>query len=129
MKIIDGKYLKENPNHIFVFGDNTCHRGKAGAAKYRDFPNTYGFITKIKPDMKPSSFFDVEEYQIVYQYEISKLRNEILNNPDKHYLISKLGSGLANKYGIYQEVIEPNIRKDLSDLHNVEFLWSDGEDE
>jgi len=43
--IITAQYLKENPDHIFVFGDNTVRKGFGGAAKFRDFPNTYGFVT------------------------------------------------------------------------------------
>lgn len=45
------------------------------------------------------------------------------HNRDVEFLISKLGAGLANKYGIFEEVIEPHIKADLSDFENVRFLW------
>jgi len=49
------EYLRAHPEVIFVFGDNLIHRGKGGAAKLRDEPNTYGFITKKYPNNIDSS--------------------------------------------------------------------------
>lgn len=115
-------YLKYNPNHIFVYGDNTLHYGTAGAAKLRYMPNTYGFITKIKPDNKDDSFYRPSDYRKVYIDELNKLIGEILAHQDKTYLISKLGSGLANKYGIFESIIEPDIKNSLNQ-ENVKFLW------
>ncbi|MFW6247319.1 MAG: hypothetical protein ACOC22_04075 [bacterium] len=63
-EIITRKYLKENPEHIFVFGDNLLRKGYGGAAKLRDLPNTYGFITKKYPDNKDESFYTPDEYMI-----------------------------------------------------------------
>lgn len=49
--------------------------------------------------------------------------SEIKNNSDKLFLISKVGAGLANRYGIFEDVIEKNIKKDLESFRNVKFLW------
>lgn len=121
--MIDRDYLRSHPNSVFVFGDNLIRKGKGGAATLRDEPNTYGFITKKAPNNQDESFYRPEEYEPVFIKEISKLRQEILANPDKTYLISKLGAGLANRYRIWETVIEPNICTILGHFKNVLFLW------
>lgn len=120
---ITREYLKNNPNHIFVFGDNVKRVGTGGAAKFRDMPNTYGFITKKYPCNHDWCFYAVSEYRPVYKYEVVRLITEIESNPGKVYLISKIGSGLANKFKIFEEVIEPNLKFNLQDYSNVVFLW------
>ena len=120
---IDKKYLKENPNHIFVFGDNTLRVGLGGAAILRNEPNTYGFITKKKPSHRDEDYYRPIEYNDVYKEELGILKFMIKDNPDKTYLISKLGAGLANKYKIFEKIIEPNIKNDLKEFKNVKFLW------
>jgi hypothetical protein len=122
-EIITRKHLKENPNHIFVFGDNLLRKGKGGAAVLRDEPNTYGFITKKYPNNNDESFYHPEEYFDVYQKQIDALRSLMLVNTEKVYLISKIGAGLANRYNIFEKIIEPNIRKDLEMFNNKRFLW------
>ena len=108
-KYVTEKFLRDNPNVIFVFGDNTIRKGKGGAAKLRGEPNTHGFITKKYPNNNDESFYHVEEYIKVFGDELDLLTDKIKSNPDKTYLISKLGSGLANRYNIYESVVEPNI--------------------
>lgn len=46
--IVTKQFLDNNPNAIFVFGDNLLRVGYGGAAILRDHPQTYGFITKKK---------------------------------------------------------------------------------
>ncbi len=121
-KIIDEQYLKDNQNHVLVFGDNLLRKGKGGAAVLRDFPNTYGFITKKFPRNDSDCFYTPDEYLPVYKEEIEKLKIEIQNHPEKTYLISRLGGGLANRYYIFEQIVNPNIKNDLN-LTNIEFLW------
>lgn len=121
---ITKSYLRENPDHIFVFGDNLKRRGYGGAAKLRDEPNTYGFITKKAPNNSKGSFYKPEEYEEKFETELRRLIKEIEANPDKLYLISKLGGGLANKYGIWQKVIRPGLTK-LENYNNVKFLFKE----
>ncbi|MFW9843251.1 MAG: hypothetical protein ACFFEV_01615 [Candidatus Thorarchaeota archaeon] len=122
-KYVDAEFLRRNPDCVFVFGDNLERRGKGGAAAVRDEANTYGFITKKQPLNIGSAFYHPKEYWDVYRKEIQKLVAEVLDNPDKCYLISKLGAGLANRFNIFEEIIEVNLKKDLQDFHNVSFLW------
>lgn len=105
-----------------MFGDNTLRRGLGGAAKLRYHPQSYGFITKKLPSYTEDSFYTPEEYVIVYKQEIEKLLLRIQKEPTKHFLISKLGAGLANRHLIFEKVIEPRIKIDLAG-ENVTFLW------
>lgn len=116
-------YLKTNPNEIFVFGDNLKRIGTAGSAFLRTEPNSYGFITKKSPDNKDESFYNPDDYRGVFLKETAKLIDEILKNQDKTYLISKIGSGLANRFKIFELIIEPNLKKYLAHLNNVKFLY------
>ena len=122
-KIIDKDYLRSHPNHIFVFGDNTLRCGLGGAAALRNEPNTYGFITKIYPNNNDASFYTPDNYKHVFEKELNKLIEKIESNKNKKFLISKLGAGLANKYNIFDEVINPGIQ-DLKKYTNVSFLFS-----
>ena len=85
-------------------------------------PNTYGFITKIFPDSKDTSFFKPNWYFRIFEHGVFRLKILIESNPQKTFLISKLGSGLANKYGIWKKVVKPGIEK-IRDFSNVVFLW------
>ena len=120
--IITKEYLRNHLNHIFVFGDNTIRRGYGGAAALRDEPNTYGFITKKFPDNEVSSFYTVDEYKKIFENELFLLEEEILKHPDKLYLISPVGSGLANKFGIFEAIIDEGL-KYLKKYINVKFLY------
>lgn len=122
-RIITREYLRNHPNEIFVFGDNHFRRGTGGAAILRDEPNVYGVITKKTPSQNPEDYFTIEEYRPVFEQELSKLVDEITQNRDKTYLVSRIGGGIANRYGIFEHIIEPRIKKALEQFQNVEFLW------
>ena len=120
--IVTVQLLRSKPETIFVFGDNLIRKGYGGAAKLRDEPNAYGFVTKKYPDNRDESFYKPEEYRHVFNDEMIKLIRNIGYNPSKEFWISKLGSGLANKYNIWEEVIEPKIHI-LKMFKNVKFLF------
>lgn len=123
MKIITKEYLKSHPDEIFVFGDNQLHVGKGGAAILRDEPNVYGFITKKYPSHDNFAYYMPLQYKSVFRKELDFLKQQIRVRKNKKFLISKLGAGLANKYRIWELVIEPVLKKELSEFPNVEFLW------
>lgn len=116
------RFLRENKDHVFVFGDNTLRRGNRGGASLRGEPNTYGFITKKYPSLRDDAYFRVGEYQNVFALELRKLEYLVKANPKTTFLISPIGSGLANKYHIWERVIKPGI-KTLGKYKNVIFLW------
>jgi hypothetical protein len=107
--IVTHQYLADNPSVIFVFGDNTFGIGMGGAAKFRHHPQSLGFITKRKPDYKDSSYFTPQDYPPVFEKELEKLITHLTNSPQKTFLLSKIGAGLANRFGIYESIIIPGI--------------------
>lgn len=64
--IFDGYWtledIAENPNMIFVFGDNLQRRGKGGQAIIRDIFNTIGLVSKKEPTNAELAFFYDHEY-------------------------------------------------------------------
>lgn len=120
---ITREYLRANPNHVFVFGDNLLGIGKGGAALLRDEPNTYGFITKKAPNNRESSFYKPEEYKSVFVTELHRLVQEALKHPERTYLVSMLGSKLANRYRIWEEVILPALSETVLPV-NIQLLFS-----
>jgi hypothetical protein len=115
---VTATYLRQNPNHIFVFGDNELRIGKGGAAALRDFPNTYGFITKKFPNQMDNSFYKCDDYPEIYQNEITRFQNYIEHHMDYKFLISPVGSGLANRFAIWEHIIKPNMMKDLEKFND-----------
>jgi len=118
-------YLKAHPNEVFVFGDNTERWGKGGAAALRDCRNVYGFVTQKRPSHDANAHYKPEEFLLIYENEVRKLKKEIEKNPELTYLISRVGGGLANRFHIWEKIIEPRIRKDFGNYTNVKFLWED----
>ena len=121
--IVTKQFLDENPNAVFIFGDNLRRVGYGGAAALRDHKQTYGFITKRNPDNMDESFYRPESYAIDFLAHMIELQLFIEKNTDKTFYISQLGGGLANRYKIWEKVIKPGLIKYFSHYDNVVFLW------
>ena len=121
--IVTRDYLREHPECVFVFGDNKLRVGKGGAAELRDEPNTYGFITKKAPTHNDKDYYRLSEYKPVFKEELLKLIFQVKENPEKTFLVSRLGAGLANRYHIFEEVIEKELLASLALYENVEILF------
>ncbi len=55
--------VRNNPNKIFIFGDNNLRYGLGGQAIIRQEPNTLGIRTKGSPNNNPSSFYSDDNYE------------------------------------------------------------------
>ena len=91
------------------------------------FTETLKAQEKKMGEMRSGGGMD-REAMMAYRTKATEERNEklkkvITENPDKTYLISKLGAGLANRYMIFETIIGPNIKKELLHFKNVRFLW------
>jgi hypothetical protein len=121
--IMTEKFLDENKDVYFIFGDNLIHQGYGGAAKLRDHPHAIGFITKKFPDNNDNSFYRPDEYHPIFDEELEKLEKIIKTYSNKKFYISKLGSELANKFLIWEKIIHKNLILKLSKYNNVIFCW------
>ena len=64
MEFITRKYVRANPDMIFLFGDNLLGRGHGGqAAAMRGEPNAIGIPTKKMPTHQTDAFFNDAELE------------------------------------------------------------------
>ena len=97
-KIFSIEDCNNNPNKIYIFGDNLCGIGKGGQAIIRDYSNAFGIPTKRALSMNSNAFFSdqFDEYEAV-KAKIEKLI--ILNHckTDIAFVFpaTGLGTGLA----------------------------------
>lgn len=107
--MITEAYLEAHPDYIFVFGDNLSRRGTGGAAKLRHCKNTWGFVTKKSPDHEDRDYYKPSDYSRIFEEQMELLGVEVRINPDRLYLISKLGGGIADRFGIFDSIISNGI--------------------
>jgi len=87
---------RDNPNTVFVFGDNLIGRGKRGQAVIRDEPNAFGIPTKRLPSMREGSFFSEQQDEyIAVDAAIDKLIDMRKNGYQIVFPSSGVGTGLA----------------------------------
>ncbi len=91
--------LKNNPNQIYVFGDNMMRCGLGGQAREMRFePNAIGIPTKWRPSMDGDAFFTDDDFDKVVptiEREFEKLTEAIVSG--KNIVIPKdgIGTGLS----------------------------------
>lgn len=87
--------VRENPDFVFIFGDNLLGIGGGGQAVIRNEPNSYGVPTKKAPSMSSNSFFN----DLEYDENIEHITKAINNIPEGYKAIvfpeDGLGTGLA----------------------------------
>ena len=97
-KIFSIKDCNNNPNKIYIFGDNLCGVGKSGQAIIRDCSNAFGIPTKRAPSMDSNAFFSdqFDEYEAV-KAKIEKLITLDRYKTDMTFVFptAGLGTGLA----------------------------------
>lgn len=88
--------LQQNPEKIYVFGDNMKCYGKRGQAVIREEPNAYGVATKRYPSMDNWAFFSdkQDEFDCVMKdlrglYKLSKSHTIV-------FPVAGIGTGLAD---------------------------------
>lgn len=73
-KTLSVKLCKNNPDTIYVFGDNLVKTGKGGQAKIRDCTNAFGIPTKRLPSTANKAYFtDAEEERQAIDLAIAQL--------------------------------------------------------
>jgi hypothetical protein len=91
----DVNIVKNNPDKIYIFGDNVVGKGKKGQAIIRDEENSFGIPTKKLPFTSEESYFSDKEFKENKEYidkaidKIKKDGREIVFPKDG------IGTGLA----------------------------------
>ena len=98
--VLRGK-IKQNPNVLYLFGDNLIRKGLGGQAKeMRGEPNTIGIVTKRYPSNHPTSFIydsdkDIEDIKAIIDADINKVKSLLSTGKYKALVIPPIGVGLA----------------------------------
>ena len=91
------KQCRDNPRNLYIFGDNTFRKGKAGQAQIRDEVNSFGVCTKWAPNMSEGAFFkDFENCMKIVDRDL----DELIKQKDKWdnivFPYDGLGTGLSD---------------------------------
>lgn len=99
LKIITRSMLRENPDTLFVFGDNMIGKGFGGQAKeMRGEPNAVGIPTKLFPGMSEVDFFrddNFEAAKIKIDAAFVRLFAHISHGGEIVWPADGIGTGLA----------------------------------
>jgi len=118
------KQCLENPNKLYVFGDNMIRRGKGGQASIREAVNSIGLATKRLPSMTEDSFFsDKEDEYTVVEEDIEKILSEMQKDLRYDTLVlpaDGLGTGLSQMPTKSPELFEHMVSL-LEDKLNIEY--------
>ena len=91
--------LQNNPDVLYLFGDNLQRKGYGGqAGEMRGEPNAVGVATKRRPDMMTSTFFTDSDVQEFHHIVLKDLKRAVahLNNGGTVVIPSDgLGTGLS----------------------------------
>ena len=97
VSIFSTKICTENPDKIYVFGDNFTRYGKRGQAVVRGCKNTYGIPTKVRPTMDDDAFLSDDTLDS-YIMHLARYKAELLELSKTHTLvfpIGGIGTGLS----------------------------------
>lgn len=99
-KIITRDKVKENPDVLYLFGDNLLRKGLGGQAKeMRGEENTLGIVSKKYPSNNSSSFYTDSDFYFwleVFSADIKNLTGKINSGKYKALVIPPIGVGLAD---------------------------------
>lgn len=99
IEFITRKYVRANPDKIFLFGDNLLRTGYGGQAKaMRGEPNAIGVPTKKKPTNEPDAFFTDAEL-VRNKAAIDSALEQLADYKDGTVMVipsAGLGTGLAD---------------------------------
>jgi hypothetical protein len=97
-KWITREDLQNNPDTVYVFGDNAERVGMGGQAKFmRGEFNAYGIATKQRPSNNPGEFFsddNAAQWSII-QFDVDYLRHMVQNGKKVVIPADGLGTGLS----------------------------------
>jgi len=91
--------VKNNPNKLFIFGDNNARLGKGGQAIIRDLPNVIGIRTKKGPSRKAAAYYKDSEFSQNSKNileDILEIKKEAMDGMTIVFSEGGYGTGLAD---------------------------------
>lgn len=99
---ITRQMVRDEPETLWVFGDNLARKGLGGQAKeMRGEPNAVGIPTKRRPSRDPSAYFadidqDMAAFLLVATYAFQRLRRHLEAGGTVVFPSDGIGTGLAD---------------------------------
>lgn len=114
----------ENPNCLYVFGDNMIRKGNGGQATIRPAENSIGLATKRLPSMSDNAFFSDQndEFEVVEE-DIDMILSEMQKDLRYDTLVlpaDGLGTGLSQMPEKSPKLFEHMVSI-LEDKLNIEY--------
>lgn len=124
-KFITREMVRNEPEKIFVFGDNVIEHGFGGQAKeMRGEKNAYGIPTKWKPTMEQDAFFRDFQFPAVKLLLSQKFNDlELFNNYKGNVVVwpeDGIGTGLS-KLSSTSPLAWNYIEQRLAILRGIDF--------
>lgn len=92
--------LQNNPERLYVFGDNVQRKGMGGQAFHmRGEPNAVGLATKWSPHVHSSAYFsdsEMPEIQQIYLTDTKRLIDHLLGSGTVVWPEDGVGTGLSD---------------------------------
>lgn len=110
------RVCRENPDKVFIFGDNLKAFGKGGQATIRDEPNAFGIPTKRYPSWDERAFFSDKEDEILAVKESLRSLYKTAQNKVVVFPEDGIGTGRAN-----MKEKSPIAYKVMCDILSVHF--------
>jgi hypothetical protein len=121
-KRIESEDCQANPDALYLFGDNDQRIGYGGQAHaMRDEENAVGIRTKWSPNMKPSAFFDDDDFDqitaMIYQ-DLEPARGHLTTGKVVVIPLDGLGTGLSQLSERAPRVFE-YLQEQLAELETL----------
>ena len=90
------KQCNDNPDNLYVFGDNTLRIGKGGQAQIRDCENSFGICTKRTPSTDDDAYFrdTLSDWEFIVE-DLKKLKEVEKKYKSIIFPADGLGTGLS----------------------------------
>jgi hypothetical protein len=98
-KFYSEKLLRDDPDGLYIFGDNLERVGKGGQAVIRDMPNALGIASKKEPLNLHRSFFrdaDLQDFKAEISRVHSIIRDALYAGRNVYWPSDGIGTGLSN---------------------------------
>ena len=115
------RLLDDNPDKIFVYGDNLARKGCGGQAVIRYSKNAFGFSTKRFPSRSIEAYYtDTEPFKVYEQVERLTQDVKELKKLSEDYVVVFPAGGLGTGLSFLQHK-SPRFFSEMNDILLLNF--------
>lgn len=97
-KFYTEKLLRDDPDGLYIFGDNMKRVGRGGQAVIRDMPNAIGIATKIRPETDYQAYFrdsDLQTFKAEIERAHPAIKAALMEERNVYWPSDGIGTGLS----------------------------------